>query len=114
MVKNKTKDVSTGDGKFIISGPIVLKKFVDSKGKITDRQDYYIQRSIQDYFIKFCESEVSRAELEKYLVTKKEFLKSATLEVEYRDGDWDNCSDDGIKVQSRTGAYIIVHKIIEE
>lgn len=114
MVKNKTKDVSTGDGKFIISAPIVLKNFVDTKAKITNQKDYYIERSIQDYFIKFCESEVTREELETYLATKDGIIiKAATLEIEYRDGEWDSCNDDA-KEQSRTGPYVIIYRIIKE
>ena len=114
MVKNKVKDTSTGDGKYIISGPIILKNIENADAKISNRQEYYIERSIQDYFIKFCESKVTKEQLQAYLSTKNQLIKSATLEIEYRDGEWDNCKDDDLKQQSRTGKYVIVHKIIGE
>lgn len=111
LKKNKTKDISTGEGKYIISAPIVAKKFVDVDGKIENRQEYFIERSIQDYFIKFCESKVSREEFETYLSKKPENKKTATLEVEYVDGNWDECEETNSK-QGRIGTYIIIHNII--
>ena len=108
--KNKTKDVSTGEGKYIISAPIVVKNFVDAEGKIENRQEYFIERSIQDYYIKFCESKVSREKFEAYLSKKPENKKTATLEVEYLEGNWDECAETKSK-QGRTGNYVIVHQL---
>ncbi len=112
MIINKTKDVSTGDGKYIISSPIVLQRFIaTNNGKATIQKDFYIQRSIQDYYIKFCESQVSREMLETYLSTQKDIIKTATLEIEYLQGNWDDC-DKTITPGSRTGTYVIIHRLI--
>ena len=51
----------------IITAPIVKKNFVNKAGKATDHVEYYIRRSIQDYYIKFCESNVSIKELNEKL-----------------------------------------------
>ena len=38
-------------------------------------------------------------------------IKSVTLEIEIKDGEWDNCNIPGY-VQSRTGPYIVINKIL--
>jgi hypothetical protein len=110
---NKTEDLSTGDGKYIISAPIVKKSFVQKNGNETEFSEYYVQRSVQDYFIKFCEGKVTVAELEKHLKKEKGDIKSLTLEIEIKDGLWDSCDENNM-VQSRTGEYIVIHRIVEE
>ena len=109
--KLKTEDISTGENKFIVTAPIVKKRFENKIGIFSDFEELYLQRSIQDYFIKFCESKVNRIELENYLNTHGGILNMLTLEVEFRDGDWDACAGDQNK-QSRTGMYVIIHNII--
>ncbi len=111
MKRNKTADTSSGDNKVIFSAPLVLKTFVKKNGERTDLKEWYIQRSIQDYFVKFCESEVSREELETYLSDPSNPLKVAKLEVEFRKGNWDICDDNEL-MQSRVGEYAIIHRII--
>ena len=110
---NKTEDLSTGEGKYIISAPIIEKSFVQKNGNNTEFFEYYVQRSVQDYFIKFCEGKVTVAELEKHLKKQKGDLKSLTLEIEIKDGLWDSCDENNM-VQSRTGEYIIIHRIVKE
>ena len=63
---------SRSEGKFIVSAPIVLKSGDGgfSTGDDTKKKDMYVQQSVQDYYIKFCESSVTREEMEKAL--KKE------------------------------------------
>ena len=112
MSMKKTKDISTGKSKYIISAPVVFKRFVKKNGELTKRQDIYIQRSIQDYFIKFCESKISREDLENHLSTMGGEIKTATLEIEFLDGDWDAC-DDNFEQQSRVGEYVIIHRIVK-
>lgn len=112
-VKNKTEDVSTGDGKYIITAPIVYKSFVLKNGKISDYSEYYVQRSVQDYFIKFCEGNVTLDELEKHLNKQKGDIKSLTLEIEIKEGLWDSCDHENM-VQSRMGSYIVIYRILEE
>ena len=111
MKKNKVHDISTGEGKYIITAPIVFKSFIKKNGEASDKKELYIQRSIQDYYIKFCESKVTREELEKQLSKINGLIKALTLEVEYRNGDWDIC-DENMMQQSRVGKYIIIHRII--
>jgi hypothetical protein len=113
MEKNKKPDPVTERGTQIISAPIVSQNFVDKRGRKTDRREMYVQRSIQNYFIKFCESKVSQEELEQYLAEKGDLMKVATLEVEFRDGAWDIC-DENAQMQSRMGEYIIIHRIVKK
>jgi len=112
-VNNKTADVPTEDGKYIISAPIVSKNFVMKNGKATEHSEYYVQRSIQDYFIKFCEGNVTVAELEKHLKKQTGEIKSLTLEIEIKDGMWDSCDNENL-VQSRTGPYIVIYSIVKK
>jgi hypothetical protein len=112
MSKNKTKDISSSEGKHIISVPVVIKNFVKKNGEMTTHKEFYIRRSIQDYYIKFCESKISRDDLENHLATMDNEIKIVTLEVEFLDGYWDICDDD-FEQQSRMGAYVIIHRIIE-
>ena len=91
--KGKTKQTSS-DGREIISGLIVKKAFVNKIGKAGDFKEFYFRASIQDYFIKFCESKVGKKELENYINKEKgnDILidKPITLEVEIvNDGLWD-------------------------
>ena len=110
---NKTPDNRNVDKQtYIISVPVVEKKRI-WKGELTDETNLYIQRSIADYFIKFCESNVSREEVEKALAVQKSMIKTLRIEIEYLDGEWDNCQDNKEeKVASRTGEYVIIHKIM--
>ena len=78
----------------------------------TDLQEYYVRRSIQDYFIKFCESSISEEDLRTNLATIDSPIKALTIEVEFRNGSWDICDDEGEIAQSRIGKYIIIHQIL--
>ena len=68
--------------------------------------EIYLRCSMQDYYVKFCESRVARNDLEKLID------KSATLETEIRDGEWDNCSGTPGSLQSRFGKYMIVLGVV--
>lgn len=107
---NKTPDKSTGEGKYMISAEIVEHEFESKNGKITGQKELYLRRSVQDYFIKFCESQVTEEEIRKELDKQTGQFKSLTLEVEFKNGMWDSCSDE--LVQSRTGEYVIIHRIV--
>ncbi len=111
MPQNKTPDEKTENNTFIISAPIVAKDFYKKNGAKTDVQEYYIRRSVQDYFIKFCEGKVLRKDLEEALAKIPGEMKSLKMEVEFRDGSWDIC-DDNVEQQSRIGKYVIIHKIL--
>ena len=112
ITTNKTKDISTTMGKYILSAPVIVKDFVKKNGEVTRQKEIYIQRSSQDYYIKFCESKVSREDLDNHLSTMEE-IKVATLEVEFIDGSWDIC-DGNLEQQSRIGEYVIIHRIIND
>jgi len=109
--RNKTKDLSSGDNTYIIDVPIVEKTFVNKKGVPTDKKEFYIQRSIQDYFIKFCESKVSSEELKTAWEKEEGFIKALRLEVEFKEGEWDNCGDMDPAPSSRIGEYVVIYKI---
>lgn len=107
-------DLSASDSTFIISAPLVEKKFVMKNGKEMDFTEWYIRRSVQDYFIKFCESSITRKDLENALNARLESMqKILKLEIQYKEGSWDIC-DDNLMQQSRIGRYVIIHKIVEE
>ena len=96
----------------IITAPIVKKNFVNKAGRTTDHIEYYIRRSIQDYYIKFCESNVSIKELNEKLENIDGEIKALKLEVEFRNGEWDIC-DGNHEVQSRIGEYAVILKILK-
>ena len=108
---NKTPKI-TENGQ-IWRGQIVSKTFVSKGGKVTESEDLYFRLSVQDYFIKICESKVNIDEIRNY-IQKDDLIgeiKSVTLEIEIKDGEWDNCNVPGY-VQSRTGPYIVINKIL--
>lgn len=113
-IREMQADKSSSDSTFIISAPLVEKKFVMKNGKELDFTEWYIRRSVQDYFIKFCEGGITRKDLEEALRKQKSTMQpSLTLEIQYKEGSWDICDDNQMQ-QSRIGKYVIVHRIIEE
>lgn len=108
----KTNTVKSPDKGDVISAPIVKKAFVKKNGEVTDYEEYYIQRSIKDYFIKFCESNVTREEFEQRLNASDALIQTLKMKVEFiSDGAWDQC-DEEYEVQSRMGDYVIILEII--
>ena len=103
----------TNQGTYIITVPIVLKNFMKKNGAITNQGEWYLRRSIQDYYIKFCESAVDRMALEQHLEGLSGMIKAPTLEVEFREGYWDLC-DPAEMHQSRVGDYVVVHRIVAD
>ena len=114
----KTPDEKTEQGTYIISAPIIKKNFVNKAGRVTDRTEYYIMRSAQDYFIKICESNITTEDLEKLFDGNSNapapILEgvSINMEVEFRNGEWDIC-DENHEAQSRVGAYAVILKILK-
>ncbi|MCB0400906.1 MAG: hypothetical protein KDD41_02405 [Flavobacteriales bacterium] len=84
---------------------LIEKEFINKGGKITEYKELYLRCSIQDYFIKLCEGEVTLDELKPYIGS------GITVEMEIKDGFWDHCSDDPAYAQSRTGTYVVIHSI---
>ena len=114
IVKNKTPMKTRSEGKFIVSAPIVLKggDGAIGIGGNTEKKDMYVQQSVQDYYIKFCESTVTREEMEKALKKEKDLIKVLKLEIEYKDGNMDVCPQDPRSIAGRKGRYVIVHRIV--
>lgn len=85
-----------------VGAEIVEKVFVNKGGKVTNYKELYLRCSVQDYFIKLCESKVSKEELMKYVD------KGVTVHVEIREGMWDHCDPNPAYAQSRTGLYAAI------
>jgi hypothetical protein len=83
---------------------VVEKAFVNKGGKTSEFKELYLRCSIQDYFIKFCESKVPLKKMKKYI------NQGLTVTYEVREGEWDICEGDP-EMQSRIGTYAIVLKI---
>jgi hypothetical protein len=83
---------------------VVEKTFGNKGGKPSDFKELYLRCSIQDYYIKFCESKVSLKKMQKYID------KGLTVTYEIKEGEWDICEGDP-EMQSRIGIYAIVIKI---
>ncbi len=115
LSKPKTKDIITNAKKQIITAPVIIKNFTKKNGEITSKKDIYIRRSIKDYFIKFCESDITQKQLENHLSKIKEDIKTITLEVEFLKGYWTCYSNTSIATmpQSRMGDYVIIYRIIK-
>ncbi|MEX1190513.1 MAG: hypothetical protein WEA99_00975 [Brumimicrobium sp.] len=92
-----------------ITSPVVEKYFYNKIGEKTDHTAFYLQRSTQDYFIKLCKSKVTREELENALNNVDGEIKSLTMRVAFRNGEWDRCDEN--HVQSRTGEYVVIYSI---
>ena len=112
MEPHKKSTNSSADNRYIISAIIVKKQGNNKAGKALKQQDFYIRMSVQDYFIKFCESNINKATLEKALESQADaFQNSIKLEISYEDGLWDAC--DNHEIQSRVGPYVVIHQIME-
>lgn len=106
IVSNQSKGLSMADAKpNIYNCQLIEKEFVNKGGKMPGFKELYLRCSVQDYFIKFCESNVTKKDLEPYI------NKGISVEVEVKDGMWDHCSENLAEVQSRMGPYIIIKKI---
>ena len=86
---------------------LIEKEFINKGGKISEYKELYLQCSIQDYFIKICESHVNLKDLKPYINS------GIKVKVEIKDGLWDHCSDDPAYSQSRMGTYVIITEIVK-
>lgn len=111
MVHNKTPDKKNKNGYLEFSCEVISKPFVNKRGQKTNRVDYYLRRSIQDYFIKFCESSISQSDLESHLkLQENKSIKMIRVEADFNEGSWDDCGQ-GDEVESRMGEYAIIKRI---
>lgn len=111
--RKKTMDPQLPNGHQIIDAQIVEISYVLKNAKVSSMTELYVRRNIQDYYIKFCSSEVSKKEMEHEMTMIDGVSAPLKLEVEFRDGLWDSCDPEEI-TQSRTGPYIVIHKIIRD
>lgn len=93
--------------KMTVGCQVVSKAFIKKNGQPADREELYLRCSVQDYFIKFCESEVSKEALTPFID------EGISVEMEVREGEWDICPDDPPQMQSRIGRYAVILKILE-
>ncbi|MDX1650912.1 MAG: hypothetical protein R3277_00350 [Brumimicrobium sp.] len=107
--ENMYAGTGKSSSKLTVRAEIVEKQFVNKAGKNTGISEYYVRQSQQDYFIKFCESKVTRKEIEEILSTIEDSIKILEITMEIREGEWDQCDEN--TVQSRIGRYVVIHKI---
>lgn len=81
----------------------LIEKPLTTRG--ADIMELYLRCSVQDYFIKICESNVTEDELRKHL------NEGITVEMEIKEGELDKCEGDD-EVQSRIGIYVTISKVI--
>jgi hypothetical protein len=99
---------------------LVEKEFYKKNGKPAGFTELYLRASVQDYFIKLCESNVTKEDFAPYLhkdTDNKEELdlripKGISVQVILSEGEWDICAGDP-EMQSRIGMYAAVLKILE-
>lgn len=85
---------------------IVKEQFINKGGKATNQVVYYHKDGKEQYFIKFCESNLTRKSVDKFIDEKFHVAYKLT------EGLWDICEDDPAYAQSRTGKYVVIRKII--
>lgn len=107
----KIEDKRTANGHLLITAEVIENARTDKRGNIISGTDLYVRRSAQDYFIKFSESAVTKEAVKQAMDKIKHPIKSLTMEAEIRNGLWDNCDGKGMP-QSRTGVYIVIHRLI--
>jgi len=109
-------DTNTPNNIMTVSGLIVKKEFIKKNRNSANFEQLYFRLSRGDFFIKFCESNVTQEELENHLNQPNvpEVLgdKSVTLEVKIINGAWDICPGEFPEAQSRIGEYVIIHRIV--
>jgi hypothetical protein len=93
-----------------MSGQLVKKEFTNKIGEGNGVYEYYFRASIQDYFIKFCESNVTKTEIDALNLSEFDTFK---VEAEIIEGEWDICPNDPAEMQSRIGKYIRISKVVK-
>jgi hypothetical protein len=104
IVKGKSMGLSNPG---TTSCQLIVKEITNKGGKVPEYKDLYLRCSIQDYFIKICEGNVSYEQLKPYINSGIE------VEMEIRHGMWDHCNENPAYTQSRTGPYVIIKSIVK-
>ena len=108
--QNKTA-IKSENGHQVVYCEVVEKQFVKKNGEATEQTELYLRLSVQDYFIKFCESQIKREQLNKFVSWDLKEINTVKAEVEILEGEWDNCGEE--EVQSRIGYYVIIHQLLD-
>lgn len=110
--KNK-KNVNTNKNiqdASIIHGELVKLSATNKRGEVMGNlTEYYIRCSIQDYFIKLCESKITKEDLDKYYDESK-LINSISVKGKIVTGNFDICNHE--EAASRIGNYITIDEII--
>ena len=112
--ENMNKNIENNQNNVVYTGQIVKKEFIKKNGEPSGFYELYFRASVQDYFIKFCESKVSKNEISAFLA-KDEMDIPKGVKVNARIiymGYWDICNEDPAMTQSRVGDYIIIDEIL--
>ena len=104
--KERDKTMNKSNSKPGTACVLIEKTSFSKRGTALDSGELYLRCSIQDYFIKFCESNVTKEELLPFR------NQGITVEMEVRNGEWDRCPNSQQEVQSRIGAYAVIHKLL--
>lgn len=89
------------------TGQVIEKTSLNKAGKPLESADLFFRLSMGDYFIKFCESSISRSDLADQVdgyITVKGTVKK---------GEWDTCPGDPPGVQSRVGEYFVITELLK-
>ena len=105
---SKEKIMQKNENHQILNGQVIKKEFINKAGKSLGYYEYYLRCSIQDYFIKFCESDVTKTEIDTLNLSE---FDAVSVEAEIKDGNWDICPNDPQNIQSRIGRYVVIYKL---
>ncbi len=86
------------------TGEIIEKTFVNNNGEIGNFTELYFRASIQDYYIKFCESAVKKEDLIPFIG------KVITVDAEIVIGNFDTCPGEQSPQEIREGHYMVIKK----
>lgn len=111
LIPHNKKLSTNSSAKQIITAPIVTHSFFNKKGVVIEKEQIYLQLSVQYYYVKFCKSVVNKTEFEVYLMKNYSKTKAIILEFALKDGAWKNCNTTE-NAESRKGPYVIIHRII--
>ena len=97
-----------------ISARLVKREAFTKAGRLIG-SSYYLRLSRGDFYLKLCESEVNQERIEKLFTHPKtdELIGvQITVELSFREGDLDRCPGDPPNAQSRTGEYVVIHRLL--
>jgi len=92
-----------------LTGQIIKKELIKANGEKSGHFDLYLRCSIQDYFIKFCESSITKEDIEALNLGQ---FDAISVDAEIKHGEWDVCHGLGTDViPTRIGNYVVIYKM---